>query len=299
MKASVLIPSYNSRATIASCLEALRAQRTEHEFEVVLVDSSEDGTGELVAERFPEVRLVRLPERTLPGRARNLAAEAARGELLLFTDADCVVAPDWVQRLVDAHAGGERYAGVGGAVENALAGNPVAWSGCLVEFNEFLPSAPRGEVALLPTCNVAYRREVFERYGRFPEDLWPSEDHLFSHALVTGGERLFFDPAIRVRHLFRPQLGAFLRHQRRLGAASATARRRAPDLPGAWLVRHPLRWLSPLVRLARIESRLLRRDLAGFLRFNLFLPITGGGLVAWGVGFCLGPARESERGGTR
>ena len=47
----------------------------------------------------------------------------------------------------------------------------------------------------------------------------------------------------------------------------------------------PLRWLTPLFRLVRMEQRLLRTDPANLLRFNAFLPICLTGLVAWGLGF--------------
>jgi GT2 family glycosyltransferase len=285
---SIIVPSYNSRATIVRCLESIRALEGPEPLEVILVDSSEDGTDTLVAERFPEVTLVHLEERALPGQARNVGIARARGELLAFTDADCVVDPGWLIALRERHAR-EDCAAVGGSVTNGLPGNPVAWVGCLVEFNEFLPSAPARDTELLPTCNVCYRREVFERHGPFPEDLWPSEDHVFAHNVAAAGERLVFEPSIIVQHLFRPSWRAYLAHQRRLGAASAGARRRVA-LPNAWLVESPLRWLTPLFRLVKIEGRLARRDLANFLRFNALLPLSLGGLIAWGVGFSTGSA---------
>jgi len=298
VQVSVVVPSYRSRATVERCLESLLEQETERAYEILLVDSSDDGTERLVAGRFPperhpRLRVIHLPERTLPGAARNLGIRAARGTIVALTDADCVVPPDWLERLMARHER-DPLAAVGGAVDNGLPRNPVAWAGLLVEFNEFLARSPARAVGLLPTCNVAYRRDVFERHGAFPEDLWPSEDHVFAHGVAAAGERLLFDPAIRVRHLFRPTLGAFLRHQRRLGAASADARRRV-DLPHAWLVSSPLRWLVPVFRLARMEGRLARHDLPNLARFNLLLPLCLSGLVSWGIGFCLGPGREPRR----
>lgn len=302
VQASVVVPSYRSRETIERCLRALLAQQTGVSHEILVVDSSDDGTEGRIAELFPpgrhpQLRVLHLPERTLPGAARNLGIREARGHIVALTDADCVVAPDWLDRLVARH-GREQVAAVGGAVDNGLPWNPVAWSGLLVEFNEFLARSPERDVSLLPTCNVAYRRSVFERHGPFPEDLWPSEDHVFSHRVAAAGERLLFDPTIRVRHLFRPTFGAYLSHQRRLGAASADARRRV-DLPHAWLVSSPLRLGVPLLRLARMETRLAARDLPNLVRFNLLLPWCLSGLVAWGVGFCRGfaPAEEGEGAG--
>jgi GT2 family glycosyltransferase len=298
---SVVVPSYRSRDTIERCLEALRVQATERRYEVILVDSSDDGTERLVAERFPPerfpaLRLIHIPERALPGGARNVGIRAARGPIVALTDADCVVGPDWIERLARRHASADLSA-VGGAVDNGLPRSAVAWSGLWVEFNEFLARMPERTTELLPTCNVAFRREVFERRGLFPEDLWPSEDHVFSQRLADAGEVLLFDPALRVAHLFRPTLGGFLRHQRRLGAASAAARRQVVDLPHAWIATSPLRWLVPLLRLARIEARLLVNDLPNLIRFNALLPLCLPGLLMWGLGFCrgFGPAEEATR----
>lgn len=288
--ASIIVPCYNARATIARCLDALVGQRTRAAYEIIVVDSSDDGTAALIASGFPSVRLIRLPRRTLPGPARNIGIEAARGGLLAFTDADCVAEPQWLDKMIRAHRDND-CAAVGGAVLNGLPLNPVAWSGYLVEFSEQLPSSPRRDVDLLPTCNVSYRPSVFARYGLFPIDLWPSEDHVFSWRLARAGERLLFEPSIHVRHIFRSQLTAFMRHQLRLGRASASARKQVP-LPHAWLATHPVRMLTPLMRLLAIESRLARRDFPNFLRFNLLLPLCLPGLVAWGIGFWEGAGAD-------
>lgn len=284
MDASVIIPSYNSRSTITQCLKAVLEQDTDFSYEVVVVDSSDDGTGELIESRFPEVKLIRIPERTLPGLARNLGIEVARSDILAFTDSDCIPEPLWLDKMIREHTKG-CCAAVGGAVLNSLLWNPVAWSGYLLEFSERLPSFPKRYVVLLPTCNVSFQRSIFERHGLFPTDLWPSEDHIFSWRLACRGERMLFHPGIRVRHIFRPQLKAFLRHQLALGRAAAMARTQVA-LPHAWLARHPIRWLVPLMRLVVLEARLARWDLVNFFRFNLLFPLCLSGLVAWGVGFC-------------
>ena len=100
---SIVVASYNTRATIERCLTALVAQRAGDAIEIVVVDSGDDGTAALVAERFPDVTLVRADERRYPGAARNLGIARARGTLIGFVDADCVAAPDWAARVLAAH----------------------------------------------------------------------------------------------------------------------------------------------------------------------------------------------------
>jgi glycosyltransferase involved in cell wall biosynthesis len=284
MHASVIVPSYNSRSTIARCLNALMCQKTGFSYEIIVVDSSNDGTGELIESSFPTVKLTRVSHRTFPGKARNLGIEVSRGEILAFTDADCVPAPLWLDKMIREQEKGSCSA-VGGAVLNGLPWNPVACCDYLLEFSERLPSFPRRFVNILPTCNVSFRRSVFARYGLFPEDLEASEDQTFSWRLVQAGERLLFDPEIRIQHIFRHHLTPFVKHQSWLGRGSAMARRQV-NLPQAWLAGHPLRWLVPAIRLLVIEARLARWDRVNFLRFNFLLPLCLTGLIAWGIGFC-------------
>jgi glycosyltransferase involved in cell wall biosynthesis len=257
---------------------------TELPYEVIVVDSSDDGTGELIAAQFPQVKLIRRTERTLAGAARNLGIEAAQGEIFAFTDADCEVETCWVSRITQAHSD-QSCAAVGGAVLNGLPLNPIAWSCYLLEFSEQLPSSPKRYVSLLATCNISFKRYVFERYGCFSPHLSASEDMAFAWSLANAGERLLFDPTIRIRHIFRSEFQSFIRHQLWLGEWSARARTKI-DLPHAWVAEHPLRWFVPLVRLIRIEGRLARRDPLNFFRFNILLPVCLTGLAAWGMGFC-------------
>jgi len=284
MHASVIVPSYNSLSTIERCLNALQNQKTDFSYEIVVVDSSDDGTGELIESRFPLVKLIRMPQRTLPGLARNLGIEKAKGKILVFTDSDCVPEVLWLDKMIrEQEKGG--YCVVGGSILNGLPLNPVAWSGYLLEFSESLPSSSKRLVQLIPTCNVSIQRQVFDRHGLFPTDVWPMEDGIFCMRLIRAGEKLLFDPNIRVKHIFRPHLGAFLRHQVRLGKASAEARRRK-EMTQAWLADHPLRWFGPIIRLCRLETRLVRQSIATFVGFNLLLPLCFTGLIAWGIGFC-------------
>src|SRR5438105_15944211 len=100
---SIVIASYNARGTIAACLGSLTAQVDAPPCEIIVVDSSNDGTAEVVRRDFPAVRLIELPRRVHPGNARNRGVAAARGAILAFTDADCTVDSGWVRAIVTAH----------------------------------------------------------------------------------------------------------------------------------------------------------------------------------------------------
>jgi glycosyltransferase involved in cell wall biosynthesis len=103
---SVVIPAYNAAATLAEQLQALATQQYEDDWEVVIVDNgSTDGTADLArryCQRFKAFTLVDSGPRRGHSAPRNAGANAARGELLAFCDADDVVAPGWLQAMAGA-----------------------------------------------------------------------------------------------------------------------------------------------------------------------------------------------------
>jgi len=165
---SVVIPCYNAKGTIRLTLDALFRQDTREPFEIIVVDSSSDGTDEIVRREFPDVSLIHLGKRTLPGPARNLGIRHASGGWIAFTDSDCVPDPDWLSRLSARHRTMEAEA-LGGSVVNGYPRHAMACVGHLIEFNEWLETAPAGYIPNIPSCNVSYKRAVF-RGGRIESD---------------------------------------------------------------------------------------------------------------------------------
>jgi len=288
---SVIIPSYNSAQTIRACLNSVLGQQTTHAHEILVADSSSDETPNIIRSHFPTVRLIHFPQKTDPGTARNAAVRQARGEILLFTDSDCIVAHDWLEQLVQAHRNSNGCRIVGGAVVN---GNPetlASVAGYLVEFSEYMPSTPAGVVHSLPTCNISYRRKIFEVYGGYEGEYYPQEDYHFHWRLVRGGEQIYFDPAIQIRHFHRSTMQGYLRHNHRFGIVTARVLKVA-DLPGSFFARR--RWLAPLflpllpfVKFVRTSLRVLRFAPATLWR-PLVFPMMFLGLLVWGIGFVRG-----------
>lgn len=98
---SIVIPAYNEEAYIRACLESLAQQTTKHPFEVIVVDNgSTDGTMR-VSQEFVTVLPLRLMTEKRKGRgaARHTGYRHARGEIILSTDADAIVPPDWIETM--------------------------------------------------------------------------------------------------------------------------------------------------------------------------------------------------------
>src|SRR5581483_2178660 len=193
-KVSVILPAWNSHRTIANCLESLERQSF-RDFEIILVDSSPvDETAGIVV-RFPFVRIERSAERLWPHAARNVGATLAQGELLVFSDPDCVMSPEWLTRLV---AGAEQGHSLAGGSVGSVQSDWFSAGVHLCKYAWWLPGGEAGPRPELPSANVSYRGDLFKRIGPFPE-AW-SGDTLLSQRAASAGVEPWFDPEARVLH---------------------------------------------------------------------------------------------------
>ena len=221
-KVSVVVCSYNGAATLRGCLEAL--QRVDYpDFEVILVDDgSKDSTQSIVAE-FPLVKNILQPNRGLSV-ARNVGMQAAMGEIIAYTDSDCMPDSDWLYFLVSTllHSS---YAAVGGPNLNPPAQGPIpaAVAAC--------PGAPTHvllsdtEAEHIPGCNMAYWKSVLEEIGGFdPEFRTAGDDVDLCWRLMQAGHRVGFSPSALVWHHRRFTMQAYFRQQKGYGEAEAMLR---------------------------------------------------------------------------
>jgi glycosyltransferase involved in cell wall biosynthesis len=249
---SVIIVAYNAAETIAACLEALERQ-TEQGFETVVVDSSTDGTADLVRREYPHVVVYHSEVRCYPGDARNIGIRMAKGEIIAFVDSDCVADPDWVERILAAH-GGETLI-IGGSVGVANPENIAGWSSFFCEFSPWLKRGTTRPMTDIPTCCLSMKRSAFERFGPFLEGSYCS-DTAFNWNAVKGGHAPLFVPEIHVRHWNPSNWIGILTKQRMHGETFAIVRVReqrwsrmqavaramgTPLLPGVFWLRTALR----------------------------------------------------------
>jgi len=285
VKVSVIIPSYNQKRVIFTALESVLQQKTSFPFEVIVVESTGDDTAQLVRERFPDVRVLELRERAYPGTARNEAIKIARGEILAFTDTDCVVAPDWLSTLVRAH--GDGYPIVGGMVRNGTPKSIFGTVDYLLEFADLITLRPTTGKSHFGTCNVSFKKEVFDRHGLFADQVKGS-DSLYTRLAKAKGEVLYHEPNAVIWHKNRRNLNKIFKNQYELGYGAAINRHKY-NLKGRIFIKMPLLIpLMPFIRTVAIGWRLLRNSPADFLKFILLLPFIFTGLAVHAWGFAKG-----------
>lgn len=169
VRLSVIIPAYNSAATLAALLDSLVGQAAEHDEIIVVDDASTDDTPTRVA-GFPSVRSVCHDINRGAGAARNRGARAAGAPLLLFLDADTVADPGLLARVATFF---ETHPAVDAASGAYLERNPErhAFARYLDASEAAMRAADDGPApGSLAGCVCAIRREAFLAVGGFSED---------------------------------------------------------------------------------------------------------------------------------
>ncbi len=223
---SVVIPAFNSAATIEGCLAALDEQTVVPGEVIVVDDGSTDSTPEIARRMGAEVIT---QNRGGAGAARNRGAKAARGALLLFTDADCAPVGDWVERLVETLDDDGVVAARG--VTTSAQPEPAARFAQLEYDEKYRELARHERVELVATYSAAYRSEEFWRFGGFDQGFQgaTSEDQELSFRIADAGLRIAFVPNAAVRHHHHTSLRAYVRRKFRIGYAKARIGRHHPD----------------------------------------------------------------------
>lgn len=263
-KVSVIVCAYNAERTMDSCLASLKELNYPNYEVIVVNDGSSDRTLE-ITQRYDFVRLISQENKGLSV-ARNVGMTAATGEIVAYTDSDCMADPDWLTYLVANLSSG--VAAVGGPnlspPEDSLVPACVAVS----------PGVPThillsDEVAEhIAGCNMAFRREVLQEINGFnPIFRTAGDDVDICWRLQDRGYTIGFSPTAIVWHFRRNTVAAYLKQQQGYGKAEALV-----------YFQHPYRFnlLGQPSWLGRIYG-----DLSAFLRIGQ--PIIYSGVFGRGL----------------
>jgi GT2 family glycosyltransferase len=187
------------------------------QWEVVVVDNnSKDRTREVVEDfcrRFPGRFSYLFEPRQGKSNALNAGIRQARGDVLAFMDDDVIADPVWLRNLTSPFED-PGCAGTGGRILLERSFSPPPWLGCEDPYNVATALAQFDlgdkpfelETAPYGTC-MAFRKEMFQKYGGFRTDIGPcpgseirGEDVEFGSRLLTAGERILYEPSAVVYH---------------------------------------------------------------------------------------------------
>ncbi|MDE3090793.1 MAG: glycosyltransferase [Chloroflexota bacterium] len=194
---SVVVPAYNAAATLPACIAALR-QQTYVPDEIIVVDDGSTDESANVVKRHA-AHLLQQPHQG-PAAARNLGAQSARGDWVLFTDADCEPTDNWVEQMLAPFAD-PQVVGVKGAYRTRQRQVVARLVQC--EFEERYDRLERfGAIDFVDAHAAAFRTEALRGIGGF-DPAFPqanNEDVDLSYRLAETGSKMLFNRRAVVYH---------------------------------------------------------------------------------------------------
>lgn len=234
---TIIIPIKNSERTLKKHIESLlNVNYPKDKIEVIYADGgSKDKTLEILNEfknsNSLKVEIIQLQNCKSPGEARNKALEIAKGDFVLFTDADCVLKEDWIEKIIEPFYKDEKIGCVGGEILTLTTdnGNDVERylefikflsvagrcgiydEGYFPPIKNFYPHEVNGNIhsSFFATANLAVKREVLNKIGNKFWDEITGEDVDFCIRIHKAGYKLYYKPSAIVYHIHRATLQQF------------------------------------------------------------------------------------------
>lgn len=199
-RVTVIIPAFNSESSLQYCLSALQDQTVPADcFEVIVVDDgSTDGTRNL-ANLYPHVHFHFISHQG-PAAARNFGVQNSVGDIVLFTDADCVPNRDWIEKMI-APFEQEWVVGVKGAYSSGQRSLVARF--VQAEYESKYDHMRREKyIDFIDTYSAGYRKDLFLQNGGFNIEFPTScvEDQEFSFRMARAGHKMVFVPDAQVVH---------------------------------------------------------------------------------------------------
>jgi glycosyltransferase involved in cell wall biosynthesis len=265
MKASVIIATRDRADRLLATLRSFEAMAPPPDgWELLVVDNgSSDETASVIEavrgrEAIPLVHLIELR----PGKPLALNAGLARasGDIVAFTDDDCIVPRDWLASIVEEFRADPRLGGVGGRVElYQPTDQPVAVRTCT---ERRALSSPRELYGFIIGCNMALTRRVIDDIGPFDPFVGPGAP------IPSGNDIDIIYRAYRRRHLivYAPNILVYHNHGRQSEAAVESVQQRYAIGRGAFYAKYALAGDWAILRMGAREVYDAMRDFWGDLR---------------------------------
>jgi len=287
VKVSVVVPVLNGGSSLERCLTSIRRNNGKYKFEIIVVDAgSTDGSIE-IAKQYANKVLNGIPHRI----NRNEGIANAEGEIICFTDSDCIVPEEWIDRLVDGlkrlNEEDDKVVGAGGGniplLENPSLEELAISKAMRSPFISFKARnaaiyTKEEEVSHNPPINSALFRWAIEEVGGFREEPGYPED-LDLDAKITGqGYKLYYLPDLLVHHKHKSSFEKFARQMEDFGRKRVRANRVHKHIAGLYhygplflclMLYSPLFFIPVSMALANALYMSLKEK-----NLRLFIPIT-------------------------
>lgn len=235
MEVSVVVPVKNNAELLSKLLESLLNQTLKPHEIIVVDDGSTDGSPQ-VAKRYG-VKVLFTGGGKGPNFARSLGVKSANGDVIAFTDSDCLPSEDWIESLVKDF---QSMSNVDIVAGTTIAANPDEFLARFLD-NSFLTPTPKYKKymtlrrdfklgVVVATCNMAVSKRVFEEIGLFDPDYkyYGSDDMDFVYRALKKGFTVLCSPRPIVKHYHRASLSKILKRYFQYGQGFALFLKKHP-----------------------------------------------------------------------
>jgi glycosyltransferase involved in cell wall biosynthesis len=228
-KVTVVVITYNAQDELKECLASLENQDYTRKELVVVNDASTDKTSAFLRE-FEKLAKVETKittnQRNLGvAGSRNVGIQLATGDIIAFTDADCVVDRRWISELVEGYKIEGVYA-VGGSISNRSTKN--VWE--LIDKGQNFVASQEGYVSFIQGCNMSFDAVTLRKYLFNDEIKYGFEETLLCDYLLNDGYKIYFRPQAVVHHKMRNSLLSLWKSRYRHGMSSVWYRKKQKKL---------------------------------------------------------------------
>jgi len=197
---SIVITVKNEEEHIGQLLDSLLVQ--EGPFEVVIVDSeSTDRTVDIIRGYMDKLDLRLIIKRSSRGGGRNIGVANSRYDYVVFTDGDIIPSKTWLREMRRSIDEGN----------DVVAGKTIQVGNEKFAVLERVELIYRGLDVTFPSCNLAYRKELFLRLGGFDERFITAEDIDLNMRAISAGAKFYYNENAIVYHRTREDLISFYR----------------------------------------------------------------------------------------
>jgi len=203
MDISIIIPTYRDNQALHKCLSALKKQSLSvDKFEVIVVNNDPENQLNLKSDSLN----LTLVNEDKPGSytARNKGIEEAKGEIIGFTDADCIPNEKWISTAVDLLQNEPEIDLIGGKIEQFKVDDKM--TDAVFEYQRLFSFNQEhyiNQKGFSVTANLFVRKKVFDKIGDFNSDLFSGGDFDFGLRAKKAGFSIVYDPNLVVNHPVR------------------------------------------------------------------------------------------------
>ena len=196
---SIVVPVYNAYETIKECIESILDNDYPKELTEILAidDGSTDKTLELLEEIKDNRLKILVQDHGGPAKARNLGIHESKGDIIIFTDSDCISPKDWLKKMTERI---KEDKVIGGGIEPSE--GYTIWERFEQNRRDRLYGKEEKTADLLPSCNLAVKKEILNEVNGFDERFkyasW--EDYDLCNRIHAKGYSIYYYPDIHILH---------------------------------------------------------------------------------------------------